>query len=79
MYQDGNIPLFTAINGGNLGLCRELLLDMSIEQTNYHLPATGETSLHMAVAKRDMELLKMLVEFGGDVNEQDVSISQVTR
>ena len=72
--KDGNIPLFTAIQSGNHALSRELLNDMAEEQTSYALPSTGETCLHITVTKRDMEILKMLIEFGAKVDAQDVSI-----
>lgn len=69
---DGNIPLFLAIETGNHGLCRELLNEMAKEQTVVKKPPNGDTALHMALAKRDVELLKLLVDCGADVDVQNV-------
>ena len=72
-WQDGNIPLFLALENGNHGVCRELLHVMPKEQINIHKPNTGETGIHIAMRKRDLDMLRLMVDNGGDVDQQNVS------
>lgn len=72
--QDGNLPLFLALENGNHGVCRELLKELSKEQINMHRPATGETGIHIGMRKKDIDMLRLMVDNGGDVDQQNVNI-----
>ncbi|CAH1403235.1 unnamed protein product, partial [Nezara viridula] len=52
--QKGKIPLLLAVEAGNQSMCRELLSQSTLEQ----LRATsenGDTALHLAARKRDID------------------------
>ncbi|RWS27838.1 ion channel nompc-like protein [Leptotrombidium deliense] len=68
---DGNIPLFLAVETGNHGVCRELLMALPKEQTALVKPITLETTAHTATKKRDMEMLRLVVDAGCDVNARN--------
>lgn len=70
--KDGNIPLFLALENGNHGVCRELLHVLGKEQINMHIPSTGETGIHIAMKKRDIDMMRLMVDNGGDVDQQNV-------
>lgn len=67
---DGNIPLFCAIDALNHSICRELLTDYVKEQVSY-ANADGENCVHVAVKKRDLEMLKLLYEHGANFDHQN--------
>ena len=71
--KDGNLPLFLALENGNHGVCRELLKESAKEQINMHKPETGETGIHIAIRKKDTDMLRLMVDNGGDVDQQNVS------
>lgn len=73
MDKDGYIPLFQALENGNHGVCRELLHAMAKEQINTHIPSTGETGIHIGLRKKDLDMLRLMVDNGGDVDQQNVS------
>ncbi|XP_075545338.1 no mechanoreceptor potential C [Dermacentor variabilis] len=68
---DGNIPLFLAVEAGNHGVCRDLLGAMTREQVCYVHPATGNTALHLAARRRDLDIMRFLVECQSPVNHQN--------
>lgn len=72
--KEGNIPLLLAADTGNHGVCQELLNAYPKEQISYLRPETGETALHIATRRKDMDMLKMMVDAGGDVNIQNVGL-----
>ncbi|XP_027200011.2 LOW QUALITY PROTEIN: uncharacterized protein LOC113794122 [Dermatophagoides pteronyssinus] len=69
--KDGNLPLFIALENGNHGVCRELLKELPKEQINTHKPETGETAIHIAIRKKDTDMLRLMVDNGGDVDQQN--------
>nr|XP_046909522.1 uncharacterized protein LOC124490979 [Dermatophagoides farinae] len=69
--KDGNLPLFLALENGNHGVCRELLKESAKEQINMHKPETGETGIHIAIRKKDTDMLRLMVDNGGDVDQQN--------
>lgn len=72
--KDGNLPLFLALENGNHGVCRELLKESAKEQINMHVPQTGETGIHIAIRKKDTDMLRLMVDNGGDVDQQNVKL-----
>ncbi|KAI1299277.1 Ankyrin-3 [Halotydeus destructor] len=71
---EGSTPLFVAIEASNPGIVRELLADLAAEQLAAKKPLPTEDGvLHLAVAKRDMDLLKQLLEAGALVNMQNAT------
>ena len=72
--QDGNIPLFAAVEAGNLHVCRELLLQETEAQLKYTKPPLKDTALHLAARKRDNDLVKLFIEAGAVVDSQNVRI-----
>lgn len=53
-------------------MCRELLSTQTAEQ----LKATtinGDTALHLAARKRDLDMVRILVDYGTSVDIQNVS------
>ncbi|XP_064482060.1 uncharacterized protein LOC135394918 [Ornithodoros turicata] len=68
---DGNIPLFLAVEVGNHGVCRDLLSTMTKEQVSYVHPSTGNTALHMATKRRDLDIMRFLVECNSPINHQN--------
>ena len=67
---EGNIPLFCAIDALNHSICHELLTDFVTEQVTY-VNSLGENCVHFAVKKRDLEMWKLLYEYGADFNHQN--------
>lgn len=65
--------MFHALENGNHGVCRELLHVLPKEQINMHKPSTGETGIHIGMAKKDIDMLRLMVDNGGDVDQQNVS------
>lgn len=74
-FVDGhnNIPLFTVIEVQNQTLARELLADYTREQLTFARTDTGETAVFIATRKKDLDMLRLLVDLGADVNVQNVS------
>ncbi|KAJ1519694.1 hypothetical protein ONE63_004957 [Megalurothrips usitatus] len=63
----GKIPLLLAVEAGNQSMVRELLGQSSAEQ----LKATtdhGDTALHLAARKRDLDMVRILVDYGTNVD-----------
>lgn len=70
--QKGRIPILLAVEAGNQSMCRELLSQQAAEQ----LRATtdnGDTALHLAARKRDVDMVRILVDYGSNVDSQNVS------
>ena len=75
-FQDGNIPLFLAVDSNNQGAYRELLGQYSDEQLRYQNPRTGNSVLHLACEKRDAEMVRLFCKKGTMVNIQNVSLGE---
>ena len=67
---DGSIPLFCAIESLNHSIVRELLTDYVKEQVSY-ANADGENCVHIAIKKKDLEMLKILYEHGANFDHQN--------
>ena len=72
-FQDGNIPLFAAIEAGNLHVCRELLLQETEDQVKYTKPPLKDTALHLAARRKDNDMVKLFIEAGAGVDIRNVS------
>ncbi|XP_022089542.1 serine/threonine-protein phosphatase 6 regulatory ankyrin repeat subunit B-like isoform X2 [Acanthaster planci] len=68
---NGCIPLFLAVESGNISVARELLTHQREEQLRTVKADTGDTPLHAACRRKDPDLIKLLVECGGSVNVQN--------
>ncbi|XP_068094527.1 serine/threonine-protein phosphatase 6 regulatory ankyrin repeat subunit B-like [Hyperolius riggenbachi] len=69
--KDGCIPLFVAVEAGNLGMCREFLSSHTEAQLKATSHKYGDSALHACCRKRDVELAKLLVELGAPVDCQN--------
>ncbi len=45
---------------------------MAKEQVSMRRPDTGETAIHLAMKKKDLDMLRLLVDNGGNVDAQNV-------
>ncbi|XP_037747859.1 serine/threonine-protein phosphatase 6 regulatory ankyrin repeat subunit A isoform X4 [Chelonia mydas] len=69
--QDGHSPLFLAVEAGKLGVCKELLSTHAEAQLSAREKRYGDTVLHASCRKRDVEVAKILVEYGAGVDCQN--------
>jgi hypothetical protein len=72
LLQKGKIPLLLAVESGNQSMCRELLGQQTADQ----LKATtdsGDAAIHLAARRRDVDMVKILVDYGTNVDMQNVS------
>jgi len=70
--QKGKIPLLLAVEAGNQSMCRELLGQQTAEQ----LKATtdsGDAAIHPAARRRDVDMIRILVDYGTNIDMQNVS------
>ncbi|XP_049536804.1 serine/threonine-protein phosphatase 6 regulatory ankyrin repeat subunit B isoform X1 [Anopheles darlingi] len=66
----GKIPLLLAVEAGNQSMCRELLSSQTADQ----LKATttnGDTALHLAARRKDVEMARILIDYGANVDVQN--------
>ncbi|KAK0175380.1 hypothetical protein PV327_009132 [Microctonus hyperodae] len=66
----GKIPLLLAVEAGNQSMCRELLAQQAPEQLRSTTPA-GDTALHFAARRRDVDMVRILVDYGAQVDMQN--------
>lgn len=62
-----------AVELQNFGICRELLSLLSKEQLEAKRKKYGDTVLHIATRKRDLEMFRLLLDSGASVNSQNVT------
>ena len=53
-------------------MCRELLSALPSEQLKC-VTDTGDTALHLAARRRDLDMVKILVDYGANVDSQNVN------
>ncbi|XP_030020883.1 serine/threonine-protein phosphatase 6 regulatory ankyrin repeat subunit A isoform X1 [Manduca sexta] len=63
----GKIPLLLAVEAGNQSMVRELLSAQTAEQLRASTPA-GDTALHLAARRRDVDMARILVDYGAVVD-----------
>lgn len=71
MFQKGKIPLLLAVETGNQSMCRELLGSQTAEQLRATTP-DGDTALHLATRKRDLDMVRILVDYSANIDMQNV-------
>ncbi|XP_052389010.1 serine/threonine-protein phosphatase 6 regulatory ankyrin repeat subunit B-like isoform X1 [Carassius gibelio] len=69
--KDGCLPLLLAVEAGNVGIVRELLSNQSEPQLRAVKAANGDTALHICCRQKDVEMAKVLVEFGANPDSQN--------
>ncbi|GBO98313.1 Ankyrin-1 [Eumeta japonica] len=67
VLQRGQIPLLLAVEAGNQSMVRELLSAQTAEQLKAGTPA-GDTALHLAARRRDVDMARILVDYGAPVD-----------
>lgn len=45
---------------------------MAREQCAVKRPDTGECAIHIALRKKDFDMLRLVIELGGNINSQNV-------
>lgn len=55
-------------------MCRELLSTKETEQLKYRTQS-GDMAIHLAAKRKDVEMIKILIDKGACVNIQNVSIN----
>ncbi|XP_033225980.1 serine/threonine-protein phosphatase 6 regulatory ankyrin repeat subunit C [Belonocnema kinseyi] len=66
----GKIPLLLAVEAGNQSMCRELLAQQAPDQLRATTPA-GDSALHLAARRRDVDMVRILVDYGALVDMQN--------
>ncbi|CAH0581126.1 unnamed protein product [Chrysodeixis includens] len=84
VFQRGKIPLLLAVEAGNQSMVRELLSAQTAEQLKvcgapvapaatcaarcYACTPAGDTALHLAARRRDVDMARILVDYGAAVD-----------
>ncbi|XP_050477994.1 serine/threonine-protein phosphatase 6 regulatory ankyrin repeat subunit A isoform X1 [Bombus huntii] len=66
----GKIPLLLAVEAGNQSMCRELLAQQAPDQLRA-TTTTGDSALHLAARRRDIDMVRILVDYGATVDMQN--------
>ncbi|XP_030839437.1 serine/threonine-protein phosphatase 6 regulatory ankyrin repeat subunit A [Strongylocentrotus purpuratus] len=71
LHDDGSIPLFLAVQASNIAVCKELLSNFKEEQLKHSRDEDGDTVLHLACRKKDLDIIKSFVDNGSPVDIQN--------
>ena len=72
MYDaQGSLPLFSAIEVGNVNVARELLNVEAGRQLNETKQPLNDTPMHLAARRKDANMVKVLIEAGAQVDLQN--------
>lgn len=55
-------------------MCRELLSTQALEQLKYKTKS-GDMAIHLAAKRKDIDMIKILIDYGASVDSQNVGIS----
>ncbi|XP_043088851.1 transient receptor potential cation channel, subfamily N, member 1 isoform X3 [Puntigrus tetrazona] len=69
--KDGCLPLLLSVEAGNVVIVRELLSGQSEPQLRAVKAGSGDTVLHICCRRKDVEMAKVLVEFGANPDSQN--------
>ncbi|XP_074641301.1 uncharacterized protein LOC141899048 [Tubulanus polymorphus] len=69
--KDGCIPLFLATEAGNIAVCKELLNQLTEQQVHLQRMDNGDSVLHTACRKRDVDLARIFIDAGAAVDLQN--------
>ncbi|KAL5017010.1 hypothetical protein ScPMuIL_006599, partial [Solemya velum] len=69
--KDGAIPLFLAAEGGNVTVCKDLLAQQTLPQLKMQKQDNGDAVLHIACRRRDLDLVKILLDSGSPIDLQN--------
>ncbi|MFT7811579.1 serine/threonine-protein phosphatase 6 regulatory ankyrin repeat subunit B-like isoform X1 [Arapaima gigas] len=69
--KDGCLPLFLAVEVGNVGTVKELLGAMTEAQLRAQKKENGDTAFHISCRRKDTEMAKTLAEFGASIDMQN--------
>ncbi|XP_064110745.1 serine/threonine-protein phosphatase 6 regulatory ankyrin repeat subunit C-like isoform X2 [Macrobrachium nipponense] len=67
----GDIPLFIAIDAGNSSLVKELLHYQASEQLKVTRHETKDSPLHIACRKKETDIVRVLVDAGASTDEKN--------
>ena len=68
------MPIHLAIENGNFNVVKELLQTHSEFQVTKECGSKCDTPLHLAARRKDLEMAKILLEFGAIVDARNVSL-----
>lgn len=64
-----------AVETGNQSMCRELLSTQAAEQLKYKTKS-GDMAIHLAAKRKDIDMIKILIDYGASVDSQNVGINK---
>ena len=71
-FQEGNIPLFAAIQSGNYPITEELLKHETEKQLLFQTKNLKDTALHLAARNQDNDMAKLFIKSGAEIDSQNV-------
>jgi len=55
-------------------MCRELLSTQAVEQLKFKTKS-GDMAIHLAAKRKDIDMIKILIDYGASVDSQNVGIN----